>query len=69
MLMNNRIRVHAATRGLGLSRKTVQLIRGCAETALLCGTYAMHFILNDGSGEARKLLGTLNVLDTPKEVL
>ena len=31
MLMNNRIRVHAATRGLGLSRKTVQLIRGCAE--------------------------------------
>ena len=36
MLMNNRIRVHAATRGLGLSRKTVQLIRGCAETALLC---------------------------------
>ncbi len=40
-----------------------------AETATLCGTYAMHFILNDGTGELRKLLGTLSVLDTPKEVL
>ena len=40
-----------------------------AETATLCGTYAMHFILNDGTGEERKLLGSLTVLDVPKEVL
>ena len=40
-----------------------------AETATLCGNYAMHFILDDGTGELRKLLGTLTVLDTPKEVL
>ena len=36
MLMNNRIRVHTAVKGMELSRKTVQLIRACAETALLC---------------------------------
>ena len=36
MLMNNRIRVHTAQKGLGLSLKTVRLIQGCAETALLC---------------------------------
>ena len=40
-----------------------------AETATLCGNYAMHFIMNDGSGEERKLLGSLTVLDVPKEVL
>ena len=46
---------------------SVQLVT--AETALLCGTYAMHFIMDNGTGEERKLLGSLTVLDTPKEVL
>lgn len=36
MLMRNLIRVHTEKKGMNVTRKTVQLIRGCAEAALLC---------------------------------
>lgn len=36
MVVNNRIPVHTQKRGLGVSLKTVRLIQGCAEAALLC---------------------------------
>lgn len=45
---------------------TVQLVS--TDTAALCGTYTMHFILTDTNGlEYRKLVGTLIVLDIPEE--
>lgn len=38
-----------------------------ADTANLCGTYTMHFIMTGADGrEYRKLVGTLVVLDAPK---
>lgn len=46
---------------------SVQL--GTDDTVNLCGTYTMHFIMEDGNGaEYRKLVGTLVVLDRPEEV-
>ncbi|MDY3285355.1 MAG: rRNA maturation RNase YbeY [Eubacteriales bacterium] len=36
MVMNNRIPVHTEKRGLGVSLKTVRLIQGAVEAALLC---------------------------------
>ena len=39
------------------------------DTAVLCGTYKLHFILTDTAGnEQRKLIGMLTVLDSPEEV-
>lgn len=47
---------------------TVQLTS--SETAQLCGTYTMHFILTDADdAEFRKLVGTLIVLHSPAEVV
>lgn len=47
---------------------SVQL--GSSETAQLCGTYTMHFILTDAeNAEHRKLVGTLIVLRSPAEVI
>ena len=52
---------------MGVLGYEVQLVS--SETAQLCGTYTLHFILDNGTDEMRKLVGTLQVLDIPKEVL
>lgn len=56
------------TRYDGAKGFRVQL--GSAETAGLSGTYTMHFIMTDeDEREYRKLVGTLEVLPVPTEVV